>query len=244
MTNYEIRKVSNSKGAMFTQREMFSLRDWKALSPPERLLGVKECTAHVMHSAQVPDHDRKGDHQRAFEPGPAARTAFYCVYRSGGIENPSLEVGETVAYVENGVSYLFGIPDVGHPAGGRASLRNAGGLLLFNLDKLSIACQDENRWVVSVAGNFTEHDVLVPHVPPARGWVSVDGLGFPRNASPSKARDASLFYFRTHAELEQPGTGYHGSISCSLTEFYGRVYPVFSAGSYWAERHEVFATRG
>lgn len=171
------------------------------------------------------------------------RTGRYGVYARDFEKDFSLEIGSEILFAVDYGEYLFQIPDVRHPGDKNKGLREASGLLDFDITKLSY---DHTRMTVSVSSDFNpETDVRVVDI--ARGVKILDNFGlmdahgYPiRSANPPDSDNENAIQVEylsegtfTRDEHVNRSTGWHGSIAV-LTDCC-----MVSIASMWADESEV-----
>lgn len=205
--------------AGFLQEDMFRLR--AKLPLHERPMNIKELDEALQTGAyqSIKDVDRK-----------RWRTNRYGVYKRGFERRQPLPIGDTVFWCgEWSCHSVFDVPDVRHPHNPNIGLRQATGMLDFDLDKLQY--ERETRWweakpirgVVSVTADFNpETDVRVVDIMRPRGWALVDENGYPLRTQPSHpnipaARCSSILHHSENwgSNPRVKTYGWHGSIAVS-----------------------------
>lgn len=227
-------KLGEKGRKSFNQAEMFKLRSSSFLLPNERPLNVKELDK-ILHNSIYPELNVNG----------WWRSNRYGVYRKGFQKDPSLKIGEKIIWVENSIDYTCEIPDVRHPHNTNIGLREATGMLDFDLDKLQY---NEGKRIVSVAADFNpETDVRVIDITSRPALV--DANGYPIRSKEFNHQLTTeefennpeiryaLFRDSDHEMLED-STGWHGSVALST-----RIKRCIYAVSWWYEGHAVAVTK-
>ena len=226
-----IRALVDTKGTLgkrgknaFTQVEMFELRPKGLLPSNERPMNVKEHDESIRSGAW-----------KEISANSWWRTNLYGVYRKGFEKDLDVQIGEKVVWVEDGIAPVFNVPDVKHPHNNDKGLREATGMVVFDLDKLQY---DGETNIVSVSSDFNpETDVFVVDVMRPRGWALVDANGIPLRTKPSDedTLGARHSYVKHSDEFEGEATGWHGSLACDVDGFYfGRRRYVVGALVVWS----------
>jgi hypothetical protein len=198
----------------FGQRDMFRLRG--ALPKEESLMNMRELAASGAEGWW-----------RSGRYGVLAR----------GFEKLSRPIGARVVWVESGLAYSFEVPDVRHPSDRGRCLREADGLLDFDLLKLEF---DEASRTVSAAPGFDPvKDVAVRDVRRSNGWALPDAEGFPARSLQCPGPPEALFScFAAAADFSEGSSGWHGSVAFGSEGGYMHV------GSLsWNDRSMVGAVR-
>jgi hypothetical protein len=147
------------------------------------------------------------------------RTNRYGVYRRGFEQSLGKHVKSSVVWIENGVDYTFEVPDVKDPTDSNKGLRQASGMLDFDLDKLQY---NEGMRVVSVVPGFNpKRDVTVIDIIRPYGWALTDSAGYPLRTKPSEimVSEARCSNTLRTGEFENGATGWHGSVSRNVFDY-------------------------
>lgn len=199
----------------FKQEQMFGLHKSGRFNPAhEAIMGVKE-------------HDDSLNTSGAWQKINVNnwwKTGRYAAYRRGFENDLDLQIGDRLVFIEKGTAHILEIPDVRHPTDKDKSLRQAAGMLDFDLQKLRY---DPEARIVSVTTDFNpDSDVRVVDIMRPEGWALPDKNGYPIRTQQSGAGvpKARFAVTRPSGAFEGESTGYHASVILSVVYYNGTRY--------------------
>ncbi len=159
------------------------------------------------------------------------RTGRYGVYAKGFESDPDKPIGKEIRFVDDNGEYVFKVPDVRHPHDKNKGLRQASGMIDFDISRLAY---DYEMDTVSVSPAFNpETDVRVIDLQRCDEEALPDEFGYPlRTTLPDseeeweKARIVRLIRF---SQFNNHSNGWHGSIAINTDK------EILAWSSWWDE---------